>query len=110
MFQWTVDRTTASQYIMNDTDSFEWDNEKASANWCKHGVSFSEASNTFRDPFGIEVLDDREDYGEERFIRIGMVGNRVLTVVCTERGENIRIISAREAGRHERRNYYSQNA
>lgn len=95
---------------MDDVDSFEWDDAKALANWRKHGVSFSQASNIFRDPFGIEVLDDRGNYGEERFIRIGMVGDRLLTVVYTERGENIRIISAREAVGHERRNYYSQNA
>ncbi len=95
---------------MDDAGKFEWDESKAASNYAKHGVGFGEASRVFRDLFGIEVLDDRKDYGEERFIRTGMAGDRLLTVVYTERGENIRIISAREAGKYERKNYYSQNA
>jgi uncharacterized protein len=95
---------------MNDAESFEWDYQKAKANYTKHGVSFDEASEVFRDPFGIEKLDDRKDYGEERFIRIGMALSRLLMVVYTERGEKTRIISAREVTKNERNNYYRENA
>ena len=46
--------------------TFEWDDEKAAANWRRHGVSFDHAIRAFRDPFTIERIDEREDYGEER--------------------------------------------
>lgn len=95
---------------MNDADNFEWDYQKAVINYTKHGVSFDEASEVFRDPFGIEKLDDRKAYGEERFIRIGVAGSRLLMVVYTERGEKIRIISAREVTKNERNDYYRENA
>lgn len=52
------------------SESFEWDEAKAADNYAKHGVSFETAIKVFRDPFGIERLDDRQDYGEERFILI----------------------------------------
>jgi uncharacterized protein len=94
---------------MDNLDNFEWDIDKAIANQQKHGVSFDEASMVFLDPFGIEKLDDRQNYDEDRFILIGMGKNRLLVVVYTERGKNIRIISAREAENYERKNYYSQN-
>jgi uncharacterized DUF497 family protein len=95
---------------MNNVFYFEWDTNKAAANQLKHGVSFSEAIKVFRDPFAIEKLDDRESYGEERFIIIGMIENRLFVVVYTERGQNIRVVSAREAEKYERQYYYSQNA
>ncbi len=95
---------------MNDADNFEWDDQKALANYTKHNVSFDEASEVFRDTFGIEKLDDRKAYGEERFIRIGMVGSKLLMVVYTERGEKTRIISAREVTKNERKDYYRENA
>jgi uncharacterized DUF497 family protein len=59
--------------------------------------------------FAIEQVDDRENYGEERFTIIGMVENRLLFVAYTMRGENIRIISARGAEPHERRSYHEEN-
>jgi uncharacterized DUF497 family protein len=59
----------------------------------------------------IERLDDREDYGEERFIIIGMdAGETLLCVAYTEREDRIRIISARRATQHERDDYFQQNA
>ena len=94
----------------DDDDNFEWDFQKALVNYTKHGVSFDEASEVFLDPFGIEKPDDRKPYGEERFIRIAMVGSRLLMVVYTERGEKTRIISAREATKNERNDYYRENA
>ena len=60
--------------------NFEWDDSKAAENYAKHGVSFEMARDVFRDPFAVERLDDREAYGEERFVVIGMVENRLLFV------------------------------
>ena len=76
-----------------------------------HGVSFDLAKTVFNDPFAIERLDDREDYGEERFVLIGMAeGHVLLYVAYTEREERIRIISARGATQHEQDDYFRQNA
>lgn len=67
------------------------------------------ATDVFKDPFAIEWLDDREDYGESRYVIIGMVDNRLLYVAYAMRGEGIRIISARGAEPHERRQYHEDN-
>ena len=65
---------------------FEWHNAKAEANLRAHGVSFELAKTVFKDPFAIERLDDRADYGEVRFVVIGMAdGNILLFVAYTER-------------------------
>jgi uncharacterized protein len=74
---------------MGGTENFEWDDNKATRNYRKHGVSFEEATDVFDDPFSIGELDDWEAYGEERFILVGMAGARLLSVVYTERGERI---------------------
>lgn len=92
---------------------FEWHKAKAEANLRAHGVSFDLAKTVFRDPFAIELLDDREDYGEARFVMIGMAeGNILLFVAYTERknSERIRIISARKATQYEQDDYFQQNA
>jgi uncharacterized DUF497 family protein len=89
---------------------FEWDDGKARSNLRKHGVSFEVAKLAFDDHFSIEWLDTRKAYGEERFILIGVVAGRHLCVVYRERADNIRIISAREAVKHEQQEYYRQNA
>jgi uncharacterized protein len=91
-----------------NNDAFEWDEAKAAKNYAKHGVTFEAARDVFKDPFAIEQIDDRKDYGEERFIIIGMVSGRLLTVVYTMRGESIRIISARGAEPYEQRQYHGQ--
>lgn len=93
-----------------DDDEFERDDAKAAANAQKQGVTFEEARSVFRDPFAIELLDDREAYGEDRFILIGMTAARVLVVVYTARDDRNRIISARKAEPNERRFYHEQNA
>jgi uncharacterized protein len=93
--------------MMND--DFEWDQAKASANLAKHGVSFEQARQAFNDPFAIDFIDDREDYGEDRLILFGMVENRLLVVAHTLRGDKVRIISAREAEPSERRKYHEEN-
>jgi hypothetical protein len=56
---------------------FEWDDVKAAANLRKHGVSFAFAAKAFRDPSGIEWIDDREDYGEVRTILLGMADGTI---------------------------------
>ena len=58
---------------------------------------------------GVEILDYRESYGEERFILIGMAEGAVLTIVHTERAGRFRLISARRATKHEQDDYFSQN-
>jgi len=91
-------------------DDFEWDEAKAAENDARHGVSFDTAKKVFKDPFAIERLDDREDYGEDRFNIFGMVEGRLLFVVYTLRNGTIRLISARGAEPHEKRKYHEDNA
>ena len=62
------------------------------------------------DPFAVEEIDDREDYGEERINVLGMRQGVILRVTYTERGDRIRIISAPRATKHEQDHYYRQNA
>lgn len=88
---------------------FEWDEEKAVENLRKHGVSFELATLAFRDPLAVEWIDEREDYGEERTILLGMADGTILVVVYTERGERLRLISARRATRHEQDFYHREN-
>ncbi len=90
-------------------DEFEWDDAKAATNLAKHGVSFELARSAFRDPFAIEFADDRQSYGEERFVLIAMVANRLLSVTHTERAGRTRLISARGASRQEQDDYLRQN-
>jgi uncharacterized protein len=88
---------------------FEWDDAKAADNLRKHGVSFEFAAKAFRDPFGIEWIDDREDYGEVRTILLGTADGSILVVVYTERESRIRLISARRATKNEQDRYYREN-
>ena len=81
---------------------FEWDPQKAKTNKQKHGVTFDEASSVFADTLSLTIHDPLHSRDEERFIIIGVsCKNRILTVVHTERGDNIRIISARKATKKE---------
>jgi uncharacterized protein len=91
------------------TDDFEWDKAKAAENCARHGISFETAIGAFDDPFAIERLDDREDYGEERYSILGMVDGRLLYVAYTVREGITRIISARGAEPYERRQYHEDN-
>ena len=76
---------------------FEWDPNKAVRNLQKHGVSFEEAATVIRDDLSISVPDPDHSIEEGRFITVGMSSqNRLLMVAHTERGDLIRIISARE--------------
>jgi uncharacterized DUF497 family protein len=85
--------------------NFEWDEQKAAANLSKHGISFADASAVFGDPFALDMEERSMEYGEVRRRIIGLGHGRFLTVIYTERGESIRLISARKATRPERREY-----
>ena len=83
---------------------FEWDPKKAAKNFCKHRISFNEAATVFGDSLGTTVPDP--DLAEDRYITVGMSSRgRLVMVAHTERGERIRIISARELTRAERKAY-----
>ena len=84
--------------------AFEWDESKAVANFKKHQVSFEEAKTVFFDEFGIQFFDEGHSFDEERFLMLGMGLGAKLLIVChceRQRGEVIRIISARKATRRE---------
>lgn len=86
-----------------------WDLEKSLSNFAKHGVRFAEAVPVLEDPLGITVLDDESDPVEQRYVVIGADGlGRILVVVYTWRGDDIRLISARPAEPHEREAYVHQ--
>ena len=86
--------------------SFEWDEQKARTNLRKHGVSFEEATTVFGDPLSRTISDPLHSDEENRFVIIGRSFiNRLLVVIYTERGDNIRIIAAREATSREKKAY-----
>ena len=85
--------------------TFEWDTNKARWNLAKHGGSFEESSTVFGDPPSLTIPDPVHSKVEERFVTIGTSHRGKLLVVNTERGDNIRIISARVASRRERKSY-----
>jgi len=84
----------------------EWDDRKNEQNLRKHGLDFADAQEIFDCPMLVR-LDIREDYGEDRWVGIGVTQGRVVVLVFTERddGQTIRIISLRKAQRHEREGY-----
>ena len=85
---------------------FEWDPEKTKANLRKHGVGFAEAGTVFRDPLGISVFDPDHSGEEDRYLTVGVSQQgRVIIVAHTDRGDKVRIISARELTRAEREDY-----
>ncbi|PYT10974.1 MAG: hypothetical protein DMF51_16770 [Acidobacteria bacterium] len=85
---------------------FEWDPEKARTNVRAHRVGFEEAATVFGDPLSMTIQDPLHSTGEHRFIIVGRSRRgRLLVVAYTERGDRIRIISARLAARRERRQY-----
>ena len=87
---------------------FEWDEKKNKANIEKHGISFEEASSVFQDEESLIISDENHSQEEDRFILIGFSFKANLLVVChcyREKDSIIRIISARKAGRNERKQY-----
>ncbi len=85
---------------------FEWDPKKAKENLRKHGISFDEAVTAFYDPLSATFDDPDHSLDEQRYITIGFSSKgHLLLVAHAERGENIRIISARLATAHERKKH-----
>ncbi len=85
---------------------FEWDPRKAADNLAKHGVSFVEAATVFGDPRSLTIPDPEHSAVEKRFTILGRSHTgRLLVVVHTARGDNLRVISARPASRKERKTY-----
>jgi uncharacterized protein len=84
----------------------EWDEAKRRANIEKHGIDFVAAVKIF-DGWFTEAEDRRRDYGERRYRAVGQLGDRVIQVAYTWRAERRRIISARRAGRNDRRAYHA---
>jgi uncharacterized DUF497 family protein len=84
---------------------FEWDEAKNNINIRKHGIDFNDVTEMFTHPM-LNMLDTRAQYGEERWIGLGLMSATVALVVYTERqGDVIRIISARKATKHEAKRY-----
>lgn len=85
---------------------FEWDRRKAASNRAKHDISFEEAATVFGDPLDRIEDDPRHSDAEQRYVLLEhSQAERLVTVMFTERGEAIKIISARPATRQERRDY-----
>ena len=84
---------------------FEWDEAKSNRCFTERGFDFAYVARAFLDPNRIVRVDDRWDYGEERYQLIGMIEHRVFFVAYTIRGRTIRIISARKANRREVHDY-----
>jgi hypothetical protein len=85
---------------------FEWDPNKAKENLEIHGVSFDEAGTAFRDTLSLAIYDPLHSEAEDRFVLLGNSHkDRLLVVVHTVRGDNIRLISARKASKKERKQY-----
>ena len=86
--------------------TFEWDPHKARTNLVKHGIAFEEAATVFGDPSSLTISDPEHSVAEERYVTVGKAfADKLLVVVHTDRGDNIRVISARAASRRERKFY-----
>ena len=83
---------------------FEWDEAKNRNNFAKHGLSFEDAEQVFSGPC-VTFLDDRFDYGEERFITLGLLVGRVVVIAHAPRDDITRIISMRKGNRREKEIY-----
>ncbi len=90
--------------------NFEWDPEKARTNVIKHGVSFEQAADVFRDALQLTLYDEDHSETEDRWVTLGKAKNGELLVVihtfseCDD-GAMIRIVSARKATKHEQYQY-----
>ena len=91
----------------NDDMEYEWDDKKNAANRVKHGIDFNIAEGFCWDT-AVETIDDSADYGEERWVALGLIEDRVHVMVYTLRDHNIRIISLRKANNREAK-YYARN-
>ena len=83
----------------------EWDDEKNRLNLAKHQLDFETAQHVFRDIYAFEQEERSMAYGEVRLMITGLIGDRLVTVIYTERSDSYRIISARKASPNERKDY-----
>jgi hypothetical protein len=83
---------------------FEWDEAKNRRNLLKHALAFEDADLVFAGPC-VTFVDRRFDYGEERFVTLGLLATRLVVIAHTSRGENTRIISMRKANDREKKIY-----
>ena len=88
---------------------FEWDEAKRESNLLKHGIDFIEVEKVFEGET-VTIVDVRFDYGEERFITLGLLDGRVVVIVHTETDDLIRLISARKATSNEEISYVKEIA
>jgi uncharacterized protein len=85
---------------------FDWDEDKATTNLKKHGISFEEAKTVFGDPFSVTIDDPAHSVSEYRFVDVGTsISGMILAVAYAERGQKVRLISCRKATRVERKIY-----
>ena len=84
---------------------FSWDHKKRAANVEKHGLDFFDADQVFHGPT-FTFQDTRFDYGEERFITLGLLRGTVVVIAHTESGERVRVISMRKATKYEQEIYF----
>ncbi len=83
---------------------FNWDAAKNRSNFTKHGLDFADAELVFAGPC-VTFADNRFDYGEERFVTLGLLAGRQVAIAHAPRGEATRIISMRKANRREQKIY-----
>ena len=84
---------------------FEWGEAKRQSNIRKHGIDFVGIEEVFQGQT-VTILDERLDYGEERFITLGLLRDRVVVIAHTETDEVVRIISVRKATKNEEISYF----
>lgn len=88
---------------------YEWDEAKRQSNIQKHGIDFIGIEEVFAGET-VTILDDRVDYGEIRFVTLGLLRGRVVVIAHTETDEVIRVISVRKAGQYEESDYFKKIA
>ena len=91
--------------LLLDIIGFEWNGTKSRQNLEKHGIDFDEATEVF---YGSDLLRQSDRKGESRWTAVGETENRIVAVIFTRRGQNIRIISARRARKNEERAYRNE--
>jgi len=83
-----------------------WHEAKRRATLRKRGLDFAASRQVFAGPT-LTFVDDREDYGEVRWVSLGLLGDKVVVIVHTETDDEIRVISMREANQHEQLLFFS---
>lgn len=84
---------------------FTWDESKRQSNLIKHGLEFKDGPRVF-DGATFSIADTRFDYGEDRFVTIGLLGDNVVVIVHSEDKDEIRIISMRKGTKNEQKIYF----